>query len=39
MKRLYLEHREVEEARELDVVVETFDDGCFLSQAAAAQDG
>ena len=30
MKRLYLEHREVEAARELDSVVATFDDDCFL---------
>ncbi|HYT78343.1 MAG TPA: ester cyclase [Actinomycetota bacterium] len=30
MKRLYLEHREVEEARDLDAVVATFDDDCFL---------
>jgi steroid delta-isomerase-like uncharacterized protein len=30
MKRLYLEHREVEEARDLDATVATFDDDCFL---------
>jgi steroid delta-isomerase-like uncharacterized protein len=30
MKRLYLEHREVEEARNLEATVATFDDDCFL---------
>jgi hypothetical protein len=30
MKRLYTEHREVEEARDRDTVVATFDDDCFL---------
>ena len=34
MKRLYLEHREVEEARDLDAVVDTFDDDCFLENVA-----
>ena len=34
MKRLYLEHREVEEARDLDAVVATFDDECFLENVA-----
>ena len=34
MKRLYLEHREVEEARDLDAVVATFDDDCFLENVA-----
>ena len=34
MKRLYLEHREVEEARDLDSVVATFDDECFLENVA-----
>lgn len=34
MKRLYLEHREVEEARDLDGVVATFDDDCFLENVA-----
>ena len=34
MKRLYLEHREVEEARDLDAVVATFDDDCFLENIA-----
>ena len=34
MKRLYLEHREVEEARDLDSVVATFDDDCFLENVA-----
>lgn len=34
MKRLYLEHREVEEARNLDAVVATFDDDCFLENVA-----
>jgi len=36
MKRLYLEHREVEEARDLDSVVATFDDDCFLENVALA---
>jgi steroid delta-isomerase-like uncharacterized protein len=30
MKRAYEEHREVEEARDLDAVVATFSDDCFL---------
>jgi steroid delta-isomerase-like uncharacterized protein len=30
MKRAYDEHREVEEARDLDAVVATFADDCFL---------
>ena len=34
MKRLYLEHRRVEEARDLDGVVATFDDDCFLENVA-----
>jgi len=34
MKRLYLEHREVEEARDLDAVVATFDHDCFLENVA-----
>lgn len=34
MKRLYLEHREVEEARDLDSVIATFDDDCFLENVA-----
>jgi hypothetical protein len=34
MKRLYLEHREVQEARDLDAVVATFDDDCFLENVA-----
>jgi steroid delta-isomerase-like uncharacterized protein len=34
MKRLYLEHRAVEEARNLDAVVATFDDDCFLENVA-----
>lgn len=34
MKRLYLEHREVEEARDLDSVVATFDEDCFLENVA-----
>ena len=34
MKRLYLEHREVEEARDLGAVVATFDDDCFLENVA-----
>lgn len=34
MKRLYLEHREVEAARDLDAVVATFDDDCFLENVA-----
>jgi hypothetical protein len=34
MKRRYLEHREVEEARDLDAVVATFDDECFLENVA-----
>jgi steroid delta-isomerase-like uncharacterized protein len=34
MKHLYLEHREVEEARDLDAVVATFDDDCFLENVA-----
>ena len=34
MKRLYLEHRRVEEARDLDSVVATFDDDCFLENVA-----
>ena len=33
MKRLYTEHRE-EEARDLDNVVATFDDHCFLENIA-----
>lgn len=36
MKRLYLEHREVEEARDLDAVVATFDEECFLENVALA---
>ncbi len=32
MKRLYLEHRQVEEVRDLDSVVATFDDDCFLEE-------
>jgi SAM-dependent methyltransferase len=34
MKRLYLKHRVVEEARDLDAVVATFDDECFLQNVA-----
>jgi steroid delta-isomerase-like uncharacterized protein len=34
MKRLYLEHRAVEEARDLEAVVATFDDECFLENVA-----
>jgi steroid delta-isomerase-like uncharacterized protein len=34
MKRLYMEHREVEEARDLDSVVATFDDDCFVENVA-----
>ena len=34
MKRRYLEHREVEEGRDLDSVVATFDDDCFLDNVA-----
>lgn len=34
MKRLYLEHRALEEARDLDGVVATFDDDCFLENVA-----
>ncbi len=34
MKRLYLEHREVEEARDRDAVVATFDEECFLENVA-----
>jgi hypothetical protein len=34
MKRLYLEHREVEEARDLDAVVATFDADYFLENVA-----
>jgi predicted ester cyclase len=34
MKRLYLEHRALEEARDLDGVVDTFDDDCFLENVA-----
>ena len=34
MKRMYLEHREVEEARDLDAVVATFDDDCILENVA-----
>ena len=34
MKRLYLEHREVEDARDLDAVVATFDERCFLENVA-----
>jgi steroid delta-isomerase-like uncharacterized protein len=36
MKSLYLEHRMVEEARDLDSVVATFDDDCFLENVALA---
>lgn len=36
MKRRYLEHRAVEEARDLDAVVATFDDDCFLENVALA---
>jgi steroid delta-isomerase-like uncharacterized protein len=36
MKRLYLEHREVEEARDLDAVVATFDEECFLENVSLA---
>jgi hypothetical protein len=36
MKRLYLEHREVEEARDLDAVVATFGEECFLENVALA---
>lgn len=34
MKHLYLQHREVEEARDLDAVVATFDEDCFLENVA-----
>lgn len=34
MKRLYDEHREVEEARDLDAVVATFSEDCFLENVA-----
>jgi steroid delta-isomerase-like uncharacterized protein len=34
MKRLYVEHREVEEERDLDAVVATFDADCFLENVA-----
>src|SRR5437879_4837029 len=34
MKRLYLEHRALEEARDLDGVIDTFDDDCFLENVA-----
>src|SRR5438105_9875149 len=34
MKRLYLEHRQVEEARDLESVIATFDDDCFLETVA-----
>lgn len=34
MKRAYDEHREVEEARDLDAVVATFADDCFLENIA-----
>jgi len=30
MKRAYEEHRKIEEARDLDAVVATFADHCFL---------
>jgi steroid delta-isomerase-like uncharacterized protein len=33
-KRLYQEHRAVEEARDLDSIVATFDDDCFLENVA-----
>jgi hypothetical protein len=39
MKRLYLEHREVEEARDLDSVVATFDDDRFLENVAPGTRG
>ena len=38
MKRLYLEHREVEEARDLDAVVATFDDDCSLEMWLSAHE-
>jgi hypothetical protein len=34
MKKAYDEHREVEEARDLDAVVDTFADDCFLENVA-----
>jgi predicted ester cyclase len=34
MKKLYLEHRALEEARDLDAVVDTFDEDCFLENVA-----
>jgi len=34
MKRAYEEHRKVEEARDLDAVVATFADHCFLENVA-----
>ena len=34
MKQLYLEHRALEEARDLDAVVDTFDTDCFLENVA-----
>ena len=34
MKQLYLEHRALEEARDLDAVVDTFDTDCFLENIA-----
>jgi steroid delta-isomerase-like uncharacterized protein len=34
MKRLYVEHHEVEEARDLDAVVATFDEDCLLENVA-----
>jgi predicted ester cyclase len=34
MKRAYEEHRKVEEARDLDAVVATFADNCFLENVA-----
>jgi ketosteroid isomerase-like protein len=34
MKRAYDEHREVEEARDLDAVLATFSDNCFLENVA-----
>jgi steroid delta-isomerase-like uncharacterized protein len=34
MKRAYDEHREVEEARDLDAVVNTFAEDCFLENVA-----
>lgn len=30
MRQLFLQHRKLEEARDLDAVVATFDDDCFL---------